>query len=62
MCFHGDILRRMGRRRKPIIFGLDKAMGYQRALHNPLIMMGFVPLPILPLPLFSQFQPNKKAA
>ena len=39
----------MGRRRKPIIWGLDKAVGYQRAVHKLLIAMGFVPLPILRL-------------
>ena len=39
----------MGRRRKPIIWGLDNAVGYQRAVHNLLIAMGFVPLPILRL-------------
>lgn len=34
----------------PSFSGLDKAVGYQRAVHKLLIVMGFVPLHILRLP------------
>ena len=40
---------RMGGRREPIIFGLDKGGSLQRIVHKTLIGMGFVPLFILRL-------------
>ena len=39
----------MGRRRKPIILGWTMAVDYQNLVHKLLIVMGFVPLPILRL-------------
>ena len=47
----------MGRRRKPIIFGLDKAASYQRVVDKPLMVMGFVPLPILHFTVFTHYKP-----